>query len=163
CRPSSRLLTTWTGPAAGGEVDRTARLWLGWPAWGPRTAEEQAMSKVVYMLGVALVLVSAGFLLTDALLHPPGVTPENADRIRPGLIIRCVEGLMGRPAAAFLPHVWTKVPSPDEPVRNWVWCADGGLVCVGVDARGRVTDAWLYGPGAWRQAGEGPGGWPGSN
>jgi hypothetical protein len=55
----------------------------------------------VYMLGVGIALAALAFAVTDALLTPPptpGVTEANVRRIRQGMSLAKVEGILGRPA-----------------------------------------------------------------
>jgi len=56
------------------------------------------MSGRVYLLGVGIVLIGAGFMTTNWLLTPPpGVTMANLPRIRPGMGLAEVESLLGGP------------------------------------------------------------------
>jgi hypothetical protein len=71
------------------------------------------MSRQVYLLGVALVLLALGFLITEAALGSrPGVTEANVKRIRPGMTLGAVEVLLGGPGQfALLPgdkvgYIW---------------------------------------------------------
>src|SRR5262245_27541760 len=57
---------------------------------------EVAMSRRAYLLGVGIVLVAGGFLLTDALLWRPGGTEADGRRIRPGVERTEVEAVIGR-------------------------------------------------------------------
>jgi hypothetical protein len=65
------------------------------------------MSGRVFLLGVALCLLTLAFLLTDRLVYPPGITEANVRRIRPGMRVADVEALLGgkaRIGPAF--HLW---------------------------------------------------------
>jgi hypothetical protein len=53
------------------------------------------MSRQVYLLGVGVVLVAGALLLTDALLWESAVTEANVQRIRPGMTLEEVEGILG--------------------------------------------------------------------
>jgi hypothetical protein len=59
------------------------------------------MSKRVFLCGVALVVVAVGLLLTDHLIEQlcgePGVTGASVRRIRPGMSLQEVEGILGGP------------------------------------------------------------------
>ena len=55
------------------------------------------MSRRVYLLGVGLALVALGLAFAHWLL-PPTVTPALVKRVRPGMTVREVEALFGRPA-----------------------------------------------------------------
>jgi hypothetical protein len=69
------------------------------------------MNRLVYMSGVALVVVALAFLLTDALLWQPGINEANARRVRPGMTLPEVEGLLGTSAAVHLQSPSTVGPS----------------------------------------------------
>jgi hypothetical protein len=57
--------------------------------------------RLAYLAGLALLLLAGAFLLTDHLLAPPpGVTEENARRIRPGMSRAWTERVLGPPADA---------------------------------------------------------------
>jgi hypothetical protein len=54
------------------------------------------MSRQVYLLGVGMVLVAGALLAADAALGPrPGVTAANVRRIREGMTLEQVEGILG--------------------------------------------------------------------
>jgi hypothetical protein len=55
------------------------------------------MNKHIYVAGVALFVVTVAFLLTDWLVWQPGVTEANVRPIRPGMTLREVEAILGRP------------------------------------------------------------------
>jgi hypothetical protein len=55
------------------------------------------MPRRIYLLGVAIVLVAAGFLGTDAALWRPGPTEANARRIKVGMRLEEVEAILGGP------------------------------------------------------------------
>jgi hypothetical protein len=77
------------------------------------------MSRRVYLLGVGLALLALVFLLTDALLWGPPVTEADARRIRPGMTLREVEAILGRPAdvaargteVGMMARFWHHVPT----------------------------------------------------
>jgi hypothetical protein len=67
--------------------------------------EVQTMPRLVYLLGVALLLVGGALALTHELLGPwPGVNERNVRRIRPGMTRGEVECLLGPPAG--MPREW---------------------------------------------------------
>ena len=54
------------------------------------------MPRRVYLLGVGLALVALALAFTDwALSFQPGVTEANVKRIKPGMTMREVEGILG--------------------------------------------------------------------
>src|SRR5262245_47169448 len=55
------------------------------------------MSRRVFLVGVAILLVAAAFLATDAALWRPGPTEANVRRIRAGMTLRQVRAILGRP------------------------------------------------------------------
>ncbi len=55
------------------------------------------MPRLVYLTGLALLLLAGAFLLTDKLLWPPGVTEANLLRIRVGMTLGEVEAILGEP------------------------------------------------------------------
>ena len=77
------------------------------------------MSRQVYLLGVGLALLAGAFLLADDLLWGPPVTEADARRIRPGMTLRKVEAILGRPAdvteqgaeAGIVARFWYHVPT----------------------------------------------------
>jgi hypothetical protein len=93
------------------------------------------MSRGVYLLGVGIVLVAGAFLLTDRLLWRPGVTEANVRRIRPGMTVQQVEGLLGGPARY-------PVSQNDGWDRSWagLWFGPDGVADVYFDQHGRVED-----------------------
>src|SRR5262245_23116839 len=56
------------------------------------------MPRVVYLAGWALVVVTGAFRLTDRVLHPPGVTAVNVQRLRPGMTLGWVRRRLGEHA-----------------------------------------------------------------
>src|SRR5262245_58872171 len=53
------------------------------------------MPRLVFMTGVALCVLAAAFLVTERLLYPQCL--ENARRGRPGMTLKQVEEVFGRP------------------------------------------------------------------
>jgi hypothetical protein len=101
------------------------------------------MSKQVYRLGIAVALVSLGFVVTNQLLTPPpGVTEVNVKRLRPGMTLDQIEAILGqrperqgfgvgsggfgRPFGGFGsggfrgggPSRTPELPRPEQPVEN---------------------------------------------
>ncbi len=108
------------------------------------------MSWRVYCSGLALLLLTGAFLLTDRLLYPPGPTERNVRRIRPGMTLATVEGLLGGRATreTTLDELLCYSPpltiTAEEYVRysRWRWwdgLAGKALVYFSLD--GKVTEA----------------------
>jgi hypothetical protein len=55
--------------------------------------------KRAYLWLVGAALAVGALLLTDRLLWAPGLTEDDVRRIRPGMTLAEVEGLLGGPAA----------------------------------------------------------------
>ncbi len=65
------------------------------------------MPRLVYLTGLALLLLCGAFLLTDALLSPwPGVTEANPRRVSVGMNVKEVEAIFGGPGATGRPVSW---------------------------------------------------------
>ena len=96
------------------------------------------MSRGVYLLGVGIVLLAGAFLLTDRLLWRPGVTEANVRRIRPGMSVQEVEGLLGGPA-----NTTRRAGCSRGPAHSWhVFLAGSeGYATVHFDMQGRAVDA----------------------
>jgi hypothetical protein len=102
------------------------------------------MSRRVYLLGVGLVLVALGLVLTDALLWQPEASKANLRRIRPGMTLREVEAILGGPAdrtydiKRFPPHMREMYYRPGE---KWTrgWAGTHGEAIVNFDEGDRVT------------------------
>ena len=104
------------------------------------------MSRRVYLLGAGLALVALALAVTDwALSLRPGVTEANAKRIRPGMTVQQVEGLMGGPADYTGPPIrWTVFEqSGPRVIISWVgfWTGIEGYAAVFFDQHGRVERA----------------------
>jgi hypothetical protein len=58
------------------------------------------MSKrLVFQTGIGICLVGVAYWLTSYVLSPfPGITPDNCNRIRPGMTIQAVEYILGASA-----------------------------------------------------------------
>ena len=83
------------------------------------------MSRRVYLLGLALALVALALAFTDwALGMRPGVTEANVRRIRPGMTLREVEGILGSPGRA-LPPIRGSV--------TYAWSGRAGEVWISMD------------------------------
>src|SRR5262245_43134019 len=92
------------------------------------------MPRLTYLTGLALLLVTGAFLLTDELTWRPGVTEANAQRIKPGVSWAWVERILGGPAteeAHFADGGFA------------VWDAGAGVVVVDFDTAGRVIASGL--------------------
>jgi hypothetical protein len=100
------------------------------------------MSRRVYLWAASVALVVGALLLTDALLWRPGLTVENVQRIRPGMSLAEVEGLLGGPAAETID--WWAEGEARDPFRvRWQrhWQAVGAAVDVQSWPDGRVMAA----------------------
>jgi hypothetical protein len=54
------------------------------------------MSRRIFWLGVAIIVVGPAFVVTDAVLGPrPGPTEANARRVKKGMTLRDVEAILG--------------------------------------------------------------------
>jgi hypothetical protein len=105
------------------------------------------MSRRVYLLGVGLALVALALAVTDwALSLRPGVTEANVRRIRVGMTLAEVEGILGGPGRPLPPSRPFCAP--------YKWSGDAGLATVvmgmeGDESRLRVAFAyWLQSAGA---------------
>src|SRR5438445_13678227 len=104
------------------------------------------MSRRVYLLGIGLTLVTLAFALTEALLWRPEATEANLRRIRPGMTLREVEAIFGRPAdwdydiQRFEPTIQQEY----RPGERWIrgWNGPQGSAAVNFDEADRVTRAW---------------------
>ena len=86
------------------------------------------MPRLVFLLGLALAAVALAFVATDALLWRPGLTEANARRIREGMTLREVEGLLGR------------APDWELMAGGWVWRSAEVTVIVHMSPEHRVVD-----------------------
>jgi hypothetical protein len=102
------------------------------------------MSRQVFLSGVAICLITAAFLLTDFLLCPPGVTEANVNRLRLGMRLKEVTGILGKPTFAFYEI---------EPYRPELvyWRKGKVRVLIRFDDHGIVT---VISRGSWRLADE---------
>ena len=95
------------------------------------------MRRRAYLWLAGLALVALALLLTDRLLWQPGLTEDNVRRLRPGMSLAEVEGLLGGPAAGQLrdarrlPGLWWQ--------REWHEGSE--VVVVQFFADGRVMSA----------------------
>jgi hypothetical protein len=80
---------------------------------------------MVYMTGVALCVLAAGFLLTDRLLYPPLL--EQARRICPDMTCREVEAVLGRPPDTADAHLDGRL-TPIGSLRAWAARTETALV-----------------------------------
>jgi hypothetical protein len=60
------------------------------------------MPRLVYLCGVALVLLAGAFLLARELTWRPGVTADNVRRIKAGMTLEEVEALLGEEGTLFV-------------------------------------------------------------
>src|SRR5262245_26558165 len=102
------------------------------------------MPRLVYLLGVGLLLVGGALALTDVLLTPPGVTWENVRRIRTGMTEGRVERLLGGP-----PRAWRDgIHAEGGLCRVGDWGGPGWDVSVWFGGDGRVVLVARYDAGA---------------
>src|SRR5262245_12481995 len=98
------------------------------------------MPRLVYLAGLAFLLVAGAFLLTDALLWAPGVTEANLSRIQPGMTRRQVEARFGRPGGPIKFD-----PLNREKKREMLgWINPEGLAWVVFDHLDRVVGAGFF-------------------
>src|SRR5262249_5775329 len=100
------------------------------------TRRGPTMHRTVYFAGVALLLVTVAFLVTDRLPWHPGVTEANVRRIRPGMTQTQVEAILGGPCDS---GGGRRVNGPDV----WVWTTGSGQAVVHVsDQQVTATEWW---------------------
>jgi hypothetical protein len=102
------------------------------------------MSRQLYLLGVGIVLVALAFAVTEAVLGPrPGITEANARRIRPGMMLREAEAILGKRGLCG----GTFVSRGGRGSSLWLWDgADGTMVFILTDATDRIgTVTWIPG------------------
>jgi hypothetical protein len=99
--------------------------------------------------GVALTVVALALGVTVRLLEPPpGVTPANVERVRPGMPLESVASLLGGLAERELPldgcafsHVSRRLRWEAQTAR--LWLGEQGTAYVGFDDAGKVTGAFF--------------------
>jgi hypothetical protein len=95
------------------------------------------MPRLVYLSGVGAALVALAFAFTNYVIGPsPGVTEANARRIRPGMTIVQVEGVLGGPGRLVFEE-----GAPGIECRGYQWVAAGGQVVVVFNRRGGSSPA----------------------
>jgi hypothetical protein len=99
------------------------------------------MSRRALLWLAGVVLVVGALFLTDWLLWQPGLTEDNARRLRPGMTLAEVEALLGGPAADSF-----EMP-PDYRAFRWQreWRKGGTSVVVQFFPDGRVMAAGARG------------------
>ncbi len=88
------------------------------------------MPKLVFLTGVALVLVAAAFLATDAALWRPGPTEANARRIKVGMRLEEVEAILGGPG-----WCWSAGGTVSNSCYHYRWGGPTGVVFVSLYSR----------------------------
>jgi hypothetical protein len=84
------------------------------------------MPRFIYLLGLGLALIGLALAVTDWVMGPaPGVTYRNLSRVQPGMTVRQVEAVFGRPGVS---PMWG--PSPFVPTEPMYWAGECGVVCV---------------------------------
>ena len=109
------------------------------------------MPRLVYLTGLALLLLAITFLLTHELLWQPGVTEGNARRIRAGMALGDVEALLGGAAGQEIsPQLWSIKAHPRGRLVPWfrIWGGAPGQVWVRFDRQDRVEWAGFSPAGA---------------
>jgi hypothetical protein len=91
------------------------------------------MPRHVYLLGVGLALVALALAVTDAALGPhPGITEANFRRIRPGMTLAEVEGILGQAGDSY------------DCTKLLVWGQNQNRIIVQIDRHGQVRRAvWV--------------------
>src|SRR5262245_4363780 len=95
------------------------------------------MRRCAYLWLAGLALIVGALFLTDRLLWEAGLTEDNVRRLRPGMTLAEVEGLLGGPAADSF-----EMPA-DYPAFRWQreWREGGDSVVVQFFADGTVMAA----------------------
>src|SRR5262245_29793669 len=107
------------------------------------------MPRLVYLTGLALLLLAGAFLLTDRLVRPPGITEANVKRIRPGMTLAQVERLLGGPATEN-ETFWGKNSSRPGGVDAWhrrSWAGPEGTALVFFNGDDGAVARAEFGPG----------------
>jgi hypothetical protein len=99
------------------------------------------MPRTVFVLGVALYVVTLAFLATDALLWRPGVTERNARRVQAGMTLEEAQRILGGPPESRRQFLrW----SSDTQQIQVAWSGDKGQLLVALDDSVRVVSVcWL--------------------
>lgn len=94
----------------------------------------------MYLLGLGLALVAGALAFTDwALSWRPGVTEANAKRIRKGMTLAEVRGLLGGRGVCYADASKLRHWVGGEAQRFFDWTGGEGRVWVGIDFTDRVT------------------------
>jgi hypothetical protein len=103
------------------------------------------MPRLVYLLGLGMILVALAFLVTDRLLYPPGITEANMRRIRPGMTRREVERIFCRRPDCGVRVIAAK--AEDDSDLALIWKRNDGFSCAVIfDPRGRTEGGvWIKG------------------
>jgi hypothetical protein len=84
------------------------------------------MPRLLFLLGVAILLVSGAFILTDNILGPsPGPTEANALRVKPGMKLQEVQAILGGRGRSWCPLFMNRFTFSD-----FQWTGPGGSVLV---------------------------------
>src|SRR5262249_44084648 len=104
----------------------------------PRGRKEGAMPRGGFLLGVGIGLVAIAFSVTCELLRQPGITETNVRRIRSGMTLQQVEGILGEPAHQESRNGLRLLLSGGELARIWR-TREGAVHVVGFGGDGRVV------------------------
>ena len=102
------------------------------------------MPRLVYLSGLALVVLALAFLVTDELTWRPGAKEMNTRRIRPGMTLEEAAAVLGETDAPS--GGWFRGVRPLGPQAGWLLVAPGvgGRAYVEVDGDGRIVEARWY-------------------
>jgi hypothetical protein len=104
---------------------------------------EATMPRFVFFVGVAMAMVAAAFLVTDALLGPtPGPTEANARKVKAGMTLREAEIILGGPPTQRVSTVGKFASSVGTALLFWPGRQGGVLVSIRYDNE-VVEAAWL--------------------
>jgi hypothetical protein len=103
------------------------------------------MPRLVYLLGVGMMLVTMAFLVTDRLLYSPGITEANMRRIRPGMTRSEVERIFGGPPEFGVGVIARKAEDVSD--LALIWKRNDGFCCAVIfDPRDRTSGGvWIKG------------------
>jgi hypothetical protein len=97
--------------------------------------------RLVYLAGVALLLVAGAFLLTDAMLPPaPGVTERNVRRIKNGMSLARVKEILGEKRMLL---VYDPLGRWEAKVMLGIWRGEGGSAWIQFDRFEQVHGSYF--------------------
>jgi hypothetical protein len=109
------------------------------------------VSRRVYLLGVAVMLVGVAFRVTDRLVCPPGVTEANVGRVRPGMTLRQAAARLGRPGEFGVSRMYDPmlVTAEGNLVPRLLYFS--GVALLAVALAFLASDRLIYPPGVTRE------------